>query len=178
MKFCKNCSASLEDDAVFCTECGASLANDSFTSSGNLDGQSDNYEGFQGSIPSGSSDSEYSSDSSYSSNNNYSSNNDYSSNTGYSQPQTQYGAPQGKNPGTPWLIVSIVALFCCSSIFAIPGLIFAIISTTSFNAGNIQDAEQKANTSKILSIIGIVLGVIINIVVLVVIFSTGAYSYY
>ena len=159
MKFCKNCSASLEDDAVFCTECGASLADDTFSTGGSSTGQSDNYEGFQGSIPtsSGSSDSSYSSGSSYSSDSNY------SSNTNYSQPQQQYGAPQGKNPGTPWLIVSIVGFFCCGGIFVIPGLIFAILSTNSFNAGNIADAEQKANTAKWLTIGGIIVAVVIAI---------------
>ena len=154
MKFCKNCSAALEDDAVFCTECGASLADDNFTSNGSLGDQSGNLEGFQGSIPTPSDNS---------GNNSYSSNDNYSSNTNYNQPQQQYSAPQGKNPGTPWLIVSIIGFFCCGGVFAIPGLIFAIMATTSFNAGNIADAEQKANTAKWLSIGAIVLAVIVII---------------
>ena len=166
MKFCKNCSAALEDDAVFCTECGESLADDNFTNSGNLN-NNDNTEGFQGSIPTPSSDS---------SGNSYSSNSDYSSNA--SNNQSQYNEQKGSNPGTPWLIVSIVCIFCCSGLFAIPGLILSIMSTTSFNAGDMEDATSKAKTAKWLTIGAIVLGVIVNILVLVLFFGVGAYTYY
>lgn len=183
MKFCKNCSAALDDDAMFCTECGVSLTDDFKPAANNTESQSSNsnYEGFQGSIPTPSNrpsnndaaNSSYSSNNNdYSSGNSYSSSNsEYSSNTNYSQPQNQYSAPQGKNPGTPWLIVSIISLFCCGGLFAIPGLILAIMSTTSFNAGNVMEAEQRANTAKWLSIGAIILAVILVIVLL----ATGAF---
>jgi len=176
MKFCKNCSAALDDDAMFCTECGTSLADEHKQAENTVSQNTTNgYEGFQGSIPTPSSKpsnnsaegNENSSNSSYSS-----SNNNYSNNTNYSQPQNQYSAPQGKNPGTAWLIVSIVSFFCCGGLFAIPGLILAIMSTTSFNAGNIAEAEQKANTAKWLAIGAIILAVVVVIIAL----ATGIFA--
>ena len=158
MKFCKNCSASLEDNAVFCTECGASLADDNL-SSGSLDSSST----FEGTIP------EYSIDSSQSS----------STGTDNTYTQQQYNAPQGSNPGTPWMIVNIVALFCCSGLFAIPGLILAILSMTSFNAGDIDESKKKAKTAMILTFCGIAVGLIVNILIVVAAVgaSDSAYSY-
>jgi len=172
MKYCKNCSASLDDDAVFCTECGVSLADDNFGSSNS--GQS-GYEGFQGSIPT-------STNSTYTQQNQqYSGGNTYSG-TNYSQPQQQQqynGAPpNAKNPGMPWLITSLVTLFCCSSLFAIPGLILSIMSVSSFNAGNIDESVSRANTAKWLVIGAIILGVIANILVFVFVIQEGSYTYY
>jgi len=155
MKFCKNCSASLEDDAVFCTECGTSLADDTF-SSNSPSSPSSSYEGAQGTIP------------------NY---NDNQAQSGSTYNQQQYSAPQGSNPGVPWLIVNIVAIFCCSGIFAIPGLVLAILSMTSFNAGNIEDSKQKAKTAMILTFCGMAVGIIINILIGAAIFRSGSYDY-
>lgn len=169
MKFCKNCSAALEDDAMFCTECGASLTDDFKPANNNTASQqktTGEYEGFQGSIPtpSSSTNNNNAGGNEQPSGNSYSSNNDYSSGTNYNQPN-QYSAPQGKNPGTPWLIVSIISfVLCCCNVFAIPGLVFAIMSTTSFNAGNIVEAEERANTAKWLTIGALILWVIVQII--------------
>ncbi|MBN2879759.1 MAG: CD225/dispanin family protein [Clostridia bacterium] len=171
MKYCKNCSASLDDDAVFCTECGASLADDNFDSSAS---RQSGYDGFQGSIPTPSSSNYTQENQQYSSGNNY-------SGTNYSQPQQQQynGAPPNrKNPGMPWLITALVTLFCCSNLFTIPGLVLSIMSVSSFNAGNIDESMSRANTAKWLVIGGIVLGVIVNVIGIVWLVSEGTYTYY
>ena len=179
MKFCKKCSAALEDDAVFCTECGASLADDNFSANS----QSGNMDGFQGNVqtPPSNSENSYSSSNNYSNENNYSAGNNYSGGNNYygnGQSQPQYRQPQGSNPGMPWLIVSIVAIFCCGGLFAIPGLVLSIMSTSSFNAGNLEDAKSKAKTAMWLTIGAIILGVIANIIGAVLFFSFSEYSYY
>ena len=163
MKFCKNCSAALEDDAVFCTECGTSLADDNF-SAGSYSSNQSSYEGAQGTIP------DYKD--SYSPQGSFDGGNTYS--------QQQYSAPQGSNPGVPWMIVSIVMLCCCVNIFAVPGLVLSVLSMSSFNGGDIEGSKQKAKTAMILTLCGIVVGLVIGILFwsfIIRLGSTSSYTY-
>ena len=153
MKFCPNCSAPLDDDAVYCTECGKSLADD-FSSNNSSYNSTESTQGYEHTIPTGSSEGNYTENNGYSNNNsNYSYNN-------------QYNAPPAKNPGTPWIIVSVVSFFCCSGFLAIPGLILGILSSSSFTAGNMEDAQNKAKTAMWLIIGAAVISIIITIILI------------
>ncbi|MEX1376094.1 MAG: CD225/dispanin family protein [Eubacteriales bacterium] len=160
MKFCKNCSASLEDDAVFCTECGISLADDFSSVKASNGNNSFSNEGYSETQP------KYSSDNSQTGAN--------AGSTVYTQ--QQYSAPKGNNPGVPWMIVSIVMLCCCVNVFVIPGLVLSIISMSSFNAGDVEDARKKANTAMVLTIVGIVVGIVFNVVLLFGRINSGAFG--
>lgn len=148
MKFCKNCSAALNDDVMICPECGVSQAYKTQAATTDV-GVSK-----------------------------------YSSNTDYSQePQQQQQVytpvPEGKNPGVPWLIVSIVMfVICCGNILAIPGLILAIMSMTSFNAGNVEEAQNRAKIAKTLTFIAIALSIVITIIVAATGFATSTLEGY
>ncbi len=175
MKYCKNCSAILDDDAVFCTECGESLADDDFSSALSSESSSDS-QGYEGSIPGYTNEPDeggYAKETDEGSYSNETDSNSFSNN--YSN-QSNYGkaysAPKGSNPGTPWLIAAIVSIFCCGGFFAIPGLVFAIMATTSYNEGNVAEAASRANKAKWLTIGAIVLGIIASIAFAVLYYDT------
>ena len=68
---------------------------------------------------------------------------------------------------------------CCGGLLAIPALVLSIMSTTSFNAGNIEEAKNRANIAKWLSIGAIVLGVLAYILFFVLFYTTSSsYTYY
>ncbi len=172
MKYCKNCSAVLGDLDVFCSECGASvdLNDTAATPNANNVNPTPNTEYTQ---------------TNFDQNNNQSQ--DTSSfNGGYQQPPVQPQQPQqnynqynnynqqpaGKSPGQIWMILSIISFLCCGGLLAVPSFVFALLSNQSFNRGDVADAEQKANTAKILFFVAIGVTVVIYIVA----FATGIFS--
>ncbi|MDD3242917.1 MAG: zinc-ribbon domain-containing protein [Eubacteriales bacterium] len=90
------------------------------------------------------------------------------------QPAAVVNDPNAKNPATLWMILNIVltVLCCCSNVAAIVGIVFGAIGMSSFNKGNLEDAEAKTKIAKIMFFVGLGLGVLSFIISL----ATGLMS--
>ncbi|HZL90333.1 MAG TPA: CD225/dispanin family protein [Pirellulaceae bacterium] len=67
----------------------------------------------------------------------------------YSQPaQPAYGRPLPPGTVKNYLIESILALFCCAGIFAIPAIIFAAQVDSHLQQGNYQAALDASNNAR------------------------------
>lgn len=71
---------------------------------------------------------------------------------------------QEKNPGQPWLIASIISIFCFGGLLTVPALILSIQSMQSFAYGNIDDSFSKAKTAEKLFIISIGISILFAII--------------
>jgi hypothetical protein len=93
------------------------------------------------------------------------------------QPPAAGGAPM-QNYLVLTIIGTVLGLFCCDIIGAIPGII-GIVFATQVNklaaAGDIAGAQAKANQAKILGIVSIALGAV-GLVINIIALATGNWN--
>jgi uncharacterized membrane protein len=140
---CPKCGTVLPDNSSFCTTCGENL--------GNTNAQNPNPEQQQ-------------QNSTY----NEPSMNDYNPNPyqdSYNQQDLSNGDPSKNGLSTASLVMGIIGLVCCGSIFSILAIIFGTMSLKS----------QKPGFSKAGVILGIV-SLVIGIIAMIVLFTTGYWT--
>ena len=136
--YCKKCGQMIEDNASFCPFCGESVVPGAAGNSPSFDSQSA-ASPFNGANP-------------------------------YDAPQLggQYQAAVQGEVASPFLIPNILGtLLCCSPVFIV-GLVFSILSNNKAGAGDVQDANSKAQVAKICFWIGLGLGILQAILVIIV----------
>lgn len=71
-----------------------------------------------------------------------------------------------------WLWQSIVITLCCSPLFGIIALVFAVQVNSNYAAGYYEKAQRASKRAKTWMLVGLITGIIYYIV-MVVLFSTG-----
>ena len=163
---CKNCYQEIPDGSKFCPHCGAkqnevqpnaeqenAVKNDPVQATGAAK-TTENATGYQDAAG-------------------YQNNSGYQNVTGYQnngqKPEINY---------VPYLVLSIISTVCCCLPFGIVGIVFSVKINSALNAGNYEEAAQKAKMAKIWTIVSFVVGLVVGILYFMFGIIVGIDNYY
>ena len=72
-----------------------------------------------------------------------------------------------------WLWQSILVTLVCCLPLGVVGIVFASQAQSAINVGNVAEAEQKARTAKLMSLIGGGIGLAVLVIYLIFVFAVG-----
>ncbi len=86
--------------------------------------------------------------------------------------------PEAAPNTTLWIILSALEIFCCSPLFGIIALVFAIMGNSAAGRGDYAEAESKLKTAKIMLIVGVAVSIVVSVIAFFIGFAGEMYYYY